>query len=286
MVRAYCDKVIHLSATLPKYAPEKEVVSNVHGVRNEFFRQRYTPSSSSTPTTQMYFLGKLLWAKGLDKILELQEVFKSMTGRYFEMDIYGSGPDEEEIRQAFARSTISTTSYSDFASAAYWIGDKRPHLNDQQRKMDAEPLPVQFKGRVDHAALDASRDGCYKIFVNPSVSEVLCTVTAEALAMGKFVVIPRHASNTFFEQFPNCLLYESQAEFCAQLQYALSHQPTILPDRSALTWEAATDRLIRAASISHREAVRLDRLFATRDQRLADWHIKMYVLYRPVRLLT
>ena len=34
MVRAYCDKVVKLSATLQTYAPEKEVVCNVHGVRS------------------------------------------------------------------------------------------------------------------------------------------------------------------------------------------------------------------------------------------------------------
>lgn len=268
MVRAYCDKVIHLSATLPKYAPEKEVVSNVHGVRNEFFKT-YKPGSG----TQMYFLGKLLWAKGLDKILELQEVYKSTTGQYFEMDIYGSGPDEEEIRQAFARSTILTT-YSDMA-AAYWIGDSR--RGSCETKMEVEPLPVQFRGRMDHAKLDDNHGGCYKIFVNPSVSEVLCTVTAEALAMGKFVVIPKHPSNTFFAQFQNCLMYNSPAEFCQQLQYAQSNEPVVLPDLTALTWEAATERLIKAASVSYREAARLERLFAIRDQRLADLHIKMYV---------
>jgi hypothetical protein len=34
MVRAYCHKVIKLSDVLQTFAPEKEVTSNVHGVRS------------------------------------------------------------------------------------------------------------------------------------------------------------------------------------------------------------------------------------------------------------
>jgi hypothetical protein len=37
-----------------------------------------------------------------------------------------------------------------------------------------EPIPALFPGRVDHASLTN-----YKVFVNPSKSEVLCTTTAE-----------------------------------------------------------------------------------------------------------
>jgi hypothetical protein len=61
MVRAYCDKVVKLSPVLQEYAPGKEVVSNVHGIRQEFFR---VPLSSSTPSVvQCYFIGKLLWGE-------------------------------------------------------------------------------------------------------------------------------------------------------------------------------------------------------------------------------
>ncbi len=66
------------------------------------------------------------------------------------------------------------------------------------------------------------------MFVNPSVSEVLCTTVAEALAMGKWVVIPSHPSNDFFMQFPNCLLYSTGDEFAAAMHWALHNDPPSL----------------------------------------------------------
>lgn len=36
MARAYCHKIIKLSPVIQSLAPEKEIVCNVHGVRNRF----------------------------------------------------------------------------------------------------------------------------------------------------------------------------------------------------------------------------------------------------------
>lgn len=98
-----------------------------------------------------------------------------------------------------------------------------------------------------------------QIFVNPSTSEVLCTTSAEALAMGKFVIIPSHPSNDFFAQFPNCLTYATKEEFVAYLCYALTHSPEPLTREyaHALSWEAATERLIAAGAIPVAEAERM-----------------------------
>jgi hypothetical protein len=52
------------------------------------------------------------------------------------------------------------------------------------------PIPARFLGVKDHAMI---RDiPGHKIFLNLSETEILCTTTAEALAMGKFAIIPMH----------------------------------------------------------------------------------------------
>jgi len=349
MVRAYCHVVIKLSDTLQTFAEEKERTSNVHGVRIDFLKEgdrraktydnrieNFVDKKDSNPSivckdgkisseqgiispggnADAYFIGKLLWAKGLDKLIELENYYKGCTGRYFPIDIYGNGPQEKEIKKAFrGRSSLSTSlrnyrrdflendlqddevsltvdtmeerlwSNSTFSTNMAKISKRiqattktiksttefmELELPKTLHELRREPIPGSFPGRVDHASLTD-----YKVFVNPSKSEVLCTTTAEALAMGKFVIIPVHPSNTFFLQFDNCLPYRNKMEFAANLHWALNRNPEPLKpeQRQLLTWEAATERLVQAAAITRREAKERHLLGTSKlDERIAWFH--------------
>jgi len=102
MMRAHCDRIILLSDTLNNYAPERTVTSNVHGVRKDFFSTTGPPTDLGKDE-MIYFIGKLLWAKGLDLMLDLETSFRKIKhcDEYFPINVYGGGPDEDEIQRAF-----------------------------------------------------------------------------------------------------------------------------------------------------------------------------------------
>ncbi|KAG5626786.1 hypothetical protein H5410_012004 [Solanum commersonii] len=69
--------------------------------------------------------------------------------------------------------------------------------------------------------------------------------------MGKIVVCANHPSNEFFMQFPNCRTYDDGEGFVKAIVKALSDEPAPLTDaqRHALSWEAATERFLKAAEL-------------------------------------
>ena len=93
--------------------------------------------------------------------------------------------------------------------------------------------------------------------------------------MGRFVILPRHPSNDFFLRFPNCLPYETTEECVDRLRWAMVRDPIPLtPElRREFTWEAATERLIRACAVSRGEAEQRERDGSVRaDERVAWLH--------------
>jgi hypothetical protein len=214
--RSYCHRVIKLSDALQDFP--LSVTCNVHGVRDRFLeigrsRNRFPFQRGA------YFLGKVLWAKGYRELINLMEDHYYHSGRTepLPIDFFGSGTDASAVDQCVRTS---------------------PALSR-----------VSFHARVvDHAG-DYIHG--YKVFVNASQSDVVCTATAEAIAMGKFVVILDHPSNAFFRAFPNCLTYRTPEQFAVALKYALNHEPVPLDDSDAyhLSWEAATERFYDAVRV-------------------------------------
>lgn len=217
VVRCYCNKVLRLSAATQNLP--RSSVCNVHGVNPQFLSigKRLAEADSDEPkfTKGAYYLGKMLWGKGYRELVDLFAQNKEVLGN-INMDLFGSGEDSDAVK----------AEAQNYGLAFYF-----------------------YQGR-DHA--DSTLHG-YKVFINPSISDVVCTTTAEALAMGKIVVCADHPSNEFFRSFPNCYTYRTPAEFVEKVKLALASQPQpLVPElQHLLSWEAATDRFIDSAELQN-----------------------------------
>ncbi|KAL3536031.1 hypothetical protein ACH5RR_004492 [Cinchona calisaya] len=216
VTQAYCHKVLRLSAATQDLP--KSIICNVHGVNPKFLRIGEKVAEERELGRQAfskgaYFLGKMVWAKGYKELIDLLAKHKNdLDG--FKLDVFGNGEDAHQVKSMAQR------------------------LN----------LNVNFMKGRDHA--DDSLHS-YKVFINPSISDVLCTATAEALAMGKFVVCADHPSNEFFRAFPNCLTYKTPEDFVAKVKEAMANEPQPLSpeQRYRLSWEAATQRFIEYSDL-------------------------------------
>lgn len=216
VTRIYCHKVLRLSAATQDLP--KSMVCNVHGVCPKFLEIGKKVAMDRELGQQSfskgaYFLGKMVWGKGYRELVDLLAKHKDELDG-FNLDVFGTGEDSVEVQ-----------------------------FTAQKLKLN-----MNFHQGRDHA--DDALHG-YKVFINPSVSDVLCTATAEALAMGKIVVCADHPSNEFFGSFPNCLMYKTSEEFVKKVKEALAAEPVPLSDEQQyrLSWEAATERFIDCADM-------------------------------------
>lgn len=228
VVEIYCHKVIRLSAATQDYP--NSIICNVHGVNPKFLEigkkkieLQQSGNGNQAFTKGAYYIGKMVWSKGYKELIKLlQDNQKELIG--LEVDLYGSGEDSDEVQAA-------------------------------AKKLD---LVVRVYPGRDHAD-PVFHD--YKVFLNPSTTDVVCTTTAEALAMGKIVVCANHPSNEFFKQFVNCWTYDNSKGFVEATSRALTEEPAELTgaQRHELSWEAATERFLRVAD--------LDQVFERKPER-------------------
>lgn len=222
--RGYCHRVIKLSNAVQEFP--NSITSNVHGVRDNFL-QTGRSREGSFPRGA-YFMGKVLWAKGYRDLIDHMIDHYHVRGRQLPIDFFGSGPDVADVESTLrAEEALGKVSF--------------------------------HAGVVDHGGKWLQG---YKVFVNASRSDVVCTATAEALAMGKFVVCLNHASNDFFATFPNCMTYDTGEQFSVAIDRALTIEPQPLSPQDAhrLSWDAATERLYDAVRLplSKRRASTVD----------------------------
>jgi len=165
---AYCDINVKLSDTIMPLP--NAVTCNVHGVRGAFLDigdRQGTVADGEKPAANgtAYYLGKALFGKGWAELLGiLKDAGEKLSGIL--IDGFGSGTDYESI------------------------------VTRSEALRDAGAASLVMHPGVNHA--DSVTHG-YGVLVNPSTTDVLCTVTVEALAMGKRCVLARHPSNHFFE---------------------------------------------------------------------------------------
>lgn len=154
------------------------VHQQVTGVLDRF--KAVSPVKSNNQA--VYFMGRLVWEKALDVVIQTAQQLN------IPIDIYGEGPHQQQ-------------------------------METQARGIQA---PVFFKGPA-YSPWETLEN--YRVFFNPSLSEVLCTTTAEALVAGRHVVIPACAANIPFYDLPNVHVYTDARSMEIALYQALKTLP-------------------------------------------------------------
>ncbi|KAL6009836.1 hypothetical protein ACLOJK_000267 [Asimina triloba] len=214
--------VIRLSAATQDLP--QSIVCNVHGVNPKFIeigkrKQEQQQKGNEAFTKGAYYIGKMVWSKGYRDLLQLLLDHQDQLSD-LQVDLYGNGEDSDQVCEASRKLKMAVD-----------VNPGRDH---------ADPIFHEFIPEIR-----------YKVFLNPSTTDVVCTTTAEALAMGKIVLCADHPCNEFFKQFPNCRMFKCGDEFARAICTALADEPALLTDqqRHELSWEAATERFLEAAEL-------------------------------------
>lgn len=184
LIRRHTDWVVPLSPAVADVAAGHPIrQARITGVV-----PAYAAVAPVTPdTVGAYFLGRLVWDKGLETVIEVARRTD------LAIDVFGDGPDGDAIR-AMAR----------------------------ERR-----APVRFRGPCAAPWTELPR---YRVFLNPSLSEVLCTATADALVAGRHVVLADCPANEPFRPYPNAHFFSGPDGAVAALRQAMATPPEA-PDR-------------------------------------------------------
>jgi hypothetical protein len=126
------------------------------------------------------------------------------------LDVYGSGEDLEAIKAEAAAKRLDFSFYGgrDHADPSfhdYQVGGAEGGWGGWGAGWAGQPAAdawAQSPTRPTHLPSHAHTLSLAprQVFVNPSISDVVATTTAEALAMGKWAVVPDIPCNQFFKQ--------------------------------------------------------------------------------------
>ncbi|GHG79570.1 hypothetical protein [Pseudodonghicola xiamenensis] len=119
-----------------------------------------------------------------------------------------------------------------------------------------EPAPLTLKGPNRRFWEDI---GGYRVMLNPSKSEVLCTATADALVAGRHVVLPECPGNLPFHAYPNAHFYDDLDGAVAALRHAVAQVPE--PPEAArrdFDWMQACRRLAQLCGLTDAPAPRAE----------------------------
>ena len=238
LCRQHTHTCIKLSGAVQRLP--REQICFVHGVADGFLNVG-RQGADIRFSKGAYFLGKALWAKGFEELLDRMQEHVTCCG-----ERAGGENDGETAGDASSRASSPSRSSSSEVQHVDVFGHGH-ELEEIKAAAAARNLPISFHGPKDHLSEDMA---AYRVFVNPSTSDVVATTSAEALAMGKWLLVPRHPCNVFFESFRNCLIYESAQEFSDKLVHAATNDPHPLDSAEIglLTWRNATDRFLFCCS--------------------------------------
>ncbi|MGD1849048.1 MAG: hypothetical protein ACFCBU_00020 [Cyanophyceae cyanobacterium] len=205
-----CDAIIAVSSTFPRLH-KNFIIENVNGVHDKFFYD----NSLTSEKKGLYYIGKLTHLKNVDKLLEFAVRFK------LKIDFFGGILDvprelPKKLRESY----------------------------DQRMSLCREWLRTDHINYKSQAFAPEEKLLSYSTFINFSESEGLCTTTAEALAMGKFVIIPDHPSNDFFKSFKNALIFTKYSEVIGLIHQINDSQPVYDSTTKQLSWSNANKRLM------------------------------------------